>query len=82
MGPMEKFALENALIDTLLFIEAEVKPGPPPKSDAEPKAQDNVDALKMRLGIKKKYVGRAAPRKLLSTSSGVSSLTMGIIGVM
>ena len=53
MGPMEKFALVNALIDTLLFIGAETKPGPPPRSDAERKAQDNIDALKTRLGVKK-----------------------------
>lgn len=53
MEPNARWKLEVALVRLLLYLGATVKPGAPPRSDAERKAQTNIDTIKTKLGIQK-----------------------------
>ena len=51
LDPQQRYEIETALSTSLEFIGAEVRPGAPPRSDAERKLQTSIDELRAALGM-------------------------------
>jgi hypothetical protein len=51
LEPAVSFQVEQALAHTLKIIGCQIKPGAPPRSDAERKAQTSIDELRVLLGL-------------------------------
>ena len=54
MEPATRYELENSISNVRLKVGSVVKPGGPPRGDAERKHQQGIEALKAQRGIKKK----------------------------
>jgi len=53
LPPDFKHKVEVAMVTCLMAMNCEVKPGGPPRSPAERKNQEHIDALRAQLGHKK-----------------------------
>ena len=51
LDPQQRYEIETALSIALELIGAEVRPGAPPRSDAERKLQTSIDELRAALGM-------------------------------
>ena len=51
LEPTARHRIEHALAHMLMIIGSQIKPGAPPRSDAERKIQNNIDEVRAILGI-------------------------------